>query len=113
MYARNVTIKLRIGSAPEFRRLHEQKIIPLLQTQKGFLNEVTLVSAKRGEALAISFWNSQEDADAFNHIAYLDVLRMLSKLIEGAPKVESFEVVDSSLREVASSAAILGDSRFE
>jgi heme-degrading monooxygenase HmoA len=113
MYARNARIKLRVGSAPEFRQLVEEKMIPLLRTQKGFHCEITLVSAKRNEAIAVSFWDNQEDADAFNHIAYLDVLRMLSKLIEGAPKVESFEIVDWSLHEVASSAAILGESRFE
>jgi len=105
MYARNVRIKLRIGSAQEFRQLHEQKMIPLLRTQKGFQDEITVVSPKRNEAIAISFWDSQENADAYNHVAYLDVLRVLSKVVEGAPKVETFEVVDSRLREIASSAA--------
>jgi quinol monooxygenase YgiN len=105
MYTRNVRIKLRADSVQEFRRLVEQKIIPLLQTQKGFQDEITFVTLERNEAVAISFWDSQENADAYNHVTYLDVLRTLSKVIEGMPIVETFEVIDSTSLKIASSAA--------
>jgi heme-degrading monooxygenase HmoA len=105
MYTRNVRIKLRANSAPEFRRLLEQKIVPLLRTQKGFQDEIILLTSQRDEAIAISFWDNQENADAYNHVAYLDVLRALSKVVEGMPIVETFEVVDSTFHEIAASAA--------
>ena len=105
MYARNVRIKLKPDSTQEFGRLLDQKIIPLLHTQKGFQNEITIVSLKRNEAIAISFWDSQENADAYNHVAYLDVLRVLSNVVENLPIVETFDVVDSTLHEIAASAA--------
>ena len=105
MYARNVRIKLKPDSTQEFGRLLDQKIIPLLHTQKGFQNEITFVSLKRNEAIAISFWDSQENADAYNHVAYLDVLRVLSNVVENLPIVETFDVVDSTLHEIAASAA--------
>jgi heme-degrading monooxygenase HmoA len=105
MYAHNVKVKLRAESATEYRRLMERQIIPLLQTQKGFRDEITLLSSKRNEAVSISFWDTQEHADAYNHVAYLDVLRCLSKAILGLPIVETFEVVDSTLHEIDSTAA--------
>jgi heme-degrading monooxygenase HmoA len=105
MYSRNVRIKLRANSAPEFRRLLKQKILPLMRTQKGFQDEITLVASQRNEAIAISFWDNQDNADAYNHVAYLDVLRALSKVVESMPIVETFEVVDSTVNEVAASAA--------
>jgi quinol monooxygenase YgiN len=101
MYTRNVRIKLRADSVQEFRRLLEQQIIPLLRRQKGFQDEITFVTSKRNEAVAISFWDSQENADAYNHVAYLDVLRALSKVIESMPIVETFEVIDSTLHKSA------------
>jgi quinol monooxygenase YgiN len=101
MYTRNVRIKLRADSVQEFRRLLEQQIIPLLRRQKGFQDEITFVTSKRNEAVAISFWDSQENADAYNHVAYLDVLRVLSKVIESMPIVETFEVIDSTLHKSA------------
>jgi quinol monooxygenase YgiN len=105
MYARNVRVNLGADSATEFRQLLERQVIPLLRNQKGFRDEITLVSSKRNEAIAISLWDNQENADAYNHVAYLDVLRVLSKVIVSLPKVETFEVIDSTSHEIASNAA--------
>ena len=85
MYTRNVRIKLRANSAPEFRRLLEQKIVPLLRTQKGFQDEIILLTSQRDEAIAISFWDNQENADAYNHVAYLDVLRAYQRWLKVCP----------------------------
>jgi heme-degrading monooxygenase HmoA len=105
MYTRNVRIKLRANSVPEFRRILEQKIVPLLRTQRGFQDEITLLTSQRNEAIAISFWDNQENADAYNHVAYLDVLRALSNVIESLPIVETFELVDSTFHENTANAA--------
>lgn len=48
-----------------------------------------LVAPQRNEAIAISFWDKQVHAEAYNHIAYLDVLRILSKVVEEMPIVET------------------------
>lgn len=100
MYTRNLRIKLRDQSVQEFRRIFQHKIIPLLRAQKGFSEEIILIAASRNEALVISFWDCQENADAYNHVAYLDVLRSLSKVIDGMPAVETFEVIDSTLHDI-------------
>ena len=105
MYTRHVSMKLRPGSLPEFKRLLEKQIIPLLRTQKGFQDEITFVTAKRNRVIAISFWDRQRSADDYNHIAYLDVLRALSGVIESLPVVETFEDVDSTLHPPAASVA--------
>jgi hypothetical protein len=39
-----------------------------------------------------------------NHIAYLDVLRILSKVVEEMPIVETFEVANSTSHEIAAGA---------
>jgi heme-degrading monooxygenase HmoA len=104
MYARNVRIKLRANSAPEFSRLLANEIIPLLHKQKGFQDEIALVAPQRNEAIAISFWDNQDDAEAYNHVAYLDVLRVLSKVVASVPIVESFEAANSTSHEIAASA---------
>ena len=105
MYARHVRVKLRAENAREFTRLLEQKIIPLLRTQRGFQDEITLVAPQRNEAIAISFWDNRDNADAYNHVAYLDALRVLSTVVESMPIVEIFEVADSASDEIAASAA--------
>ena len=104
MYTRNVRIKLKANGAPEFTRILENEIIPLLRKQAGFQDEMLFVAPQRNEAIAISFWDKQVNAEAYNHIAYLDVLRILSKVVEEMPVVETFEVANSTSHEIAASA---------
>ncbi len=105
MYTRNIRINLKAGSVPEFTRLLENKIIPLLRQQKGFQDEISFVAPDRNEAVAISFWDNQENAEAYSHVAYLDVLRVLSKVADGMPFMDTFEVGTSSFCHMTASAA--------
>ena len=104
MYTRNVRIKLKANGAPEFTRILKNEIIPLLRKQEGFQDEMLFVAPQRNEAIAISFWDKRVNAEAYNHIAYLDVLRILSKVVEEMPIVETFEVANSTSHEIAASA---------
>ena len=105
MYTRNVSMKLKANSAQEFTRTLENEVIPVLRKQKGFKDEITLVAPERNDALAISFWDKKEDAEAYNREKYPEVLKTLSKVVDGTPKVESFEVANSTSHQIAAKAA--------
>jgi heme-degrading monooxygenase HmoA len=104
MYSRNVSFKLKAKSTAEFTRILEGEIIPLLRRQRGFEDEISFVSPERNEAVAISLWDKKDDAEAYNRKTYPEVLRALSRVIEGAPKVEIFEVGNSTSHQIAASA---------
>jgi heme-degrading monooxygenase HmoA len=104
MYTRNVSLKLKANSAPEFTRTLEKEIIPLLRKQKGFRDEISFVAPERNEAVAISFWDEKESAEAYNREKYPEVLKALSKVVEGTPRVEAFEVANSTSHQIAASA---------
>ena len=103
MYARNVSMHLKGNTAGEFTRTLERDVLPLLRKQTGFTDEISLVSANGSEAVAISLWTRREDADAYSRDTYPQVLKALSKVVEGSPKVESFEVSNSTFHKIASS----------
>ena len=105
MYTRNVSMKLKVNSAQEFTRTLENEVIPVLRKQKGFKDEITLVAAERNEVVAISFWDRKEDAEAYNREKYPEIVKMLSKVVEGTPRVESFEVANSTSHQIAARAA--------
>jgi heme-degrading monooxygenase HmoA len=52
------------------------------------------------EVVAISFWDQQENAQAYNSTGYPEALKMLGKLLEGTPHVRTFDVVSSTLQKV-------------
>jgi len=105
MYTRNVSLKLKVNSASEFTRTLENEVIPVLRKQKGFKDEITLIAPERNEVVAISFWDRKEDAEAYNREKYPDILKILSKVVDGAPRVESFEVANSTSHQIAAKAA--------
>jgi hypothetical protein len=101
MYTRNVTLKLKSSSIAEFTRLIESEIIPMLRKQTGFRDEITFIAPERSEALAISFWDTKANAEAYARTAYADVLKTLSKVVDGTPKVGALEVVNSTFQKIA------------
>ena len=105
MYTRNVSMKLKANSVSEFTRTLENEVIPVLRKQKGFRDEITLVAAERNEVVAISFWDRKEDAESYNREKYPEILKTLSKVVEGTPRVESFEVANSTSHQIATKAA--------
>ena|ERR1043165_6590863 len=105
MYTRSVTLKLKSSSIAELTRLIESEIIPMLRKQTGFRDEITFVAPERSEVLAISFWDTKANAEAYARTAYADVLKTLSKVVDGTPKVEAFEVVNSTFQKIAAQGA--------
>jgi heme-degrading monooxygenase HmoA len=94
-------MRLKPNTVSEFNKTLEKEVLPLLQKQKGFRDELTLVSSNGSEVLGISLWDQKQDAEAFNRAAYPDVQRMLSKVIEGTPQVQTYEVSMSTTHKTA------------
>src|SRR5882724_12402706 len=106
MFARHVTMKLKANSVVELPRIIESDVLPVLRKQKGFRDEISFVSPERSLAVGISLWDTKEDAEAYNRAGYPDVLKTLSKVLEGTPTVETFEVANSTLHKIAAKAAL-------
>ena len=106
MFGRQVTMKLKPNSAKELTRIAETEIIPILPRQKGFRDEATFIAPERSEAVANSFWETKEDAEAYNQTGYQEVLKALSNVIDGMPTVRTFEVANSTFHR--SAVAITG-----
>jgi heme-degrading monooxygenase HmoA len=106
MYARNVSIHLKSNSLSEYTRTFEKDVLPLLRKQKGFKDEITLASPGGVEVTAISLWESKTDADAYNTNTYPEVLKSMSRFIEGTPKLQTSEVLNSTFHKIAEHAAV-------
>jgi hypothetical protein len=79
----------------------EKEILPLLQKYKGFRDEISLVATNGTEVLGISLWDNKEDAEAYNRATYPDVLKLLARVSEGTPQVQTYEVGTSTIHKAA------------
>ena len=106
MFGRQVTMKLKPNSAPELTRIADNEIIPILRKQKGFRDETTFIAPERSEAVANSFWDTKEDAEAYNRTGYPEVLKTLSNVVEGTPTLATFELANSTFHKSAASKLV-------
>lgn len=103
MFARNVTLHLKADKASEFTRTLETDVLPMLRRQAGFKDEITFLASDRDEAVAISLWDKEESAEAYSRETYPAVLQKLSRVVEGTPEVQSYEVTNSTFHKIGSS----------
>jgi hypothetical protein len=99
MYARHVSFNLKAIRPEELTQTFEKEILPLLQKQNGFTDEITLVSPDGKDAIGISLWERKEDADMYSRETYPQVLKSLARVVEGTPQVRGFEVPVSTLHK--------------
>ena len=104
MFARTVSIHLKSNMLSDYNRTFEKDIFPLLRKQKGFRDEITLSNPSRLDAIAISLWENRADAEAYNTNTYPEVLKTLARMIDGTPRVQTFEAVTSTFHKVAVAA---------
>ena len=105
MFARTVSIHLNPNSSAAFTKQVENETIPALRKQKGFQGELTFLAPGGTEAVAISLWDKKENADAYAKTGYPEVLKNLSKFVEGTPKVQTYEVANSTFHNIAATVA--------
>ena len=79
----------------------ETDVLPVLRKQNGFKDEITFHAADGAEAVAISLWDRKENADNYSRDTYPEVLKTLAKVVEGTPKVENYEVANSTFHKIA------------
>src|SRR5436853_5769423 len=105
MFARRVYMHLKPNSVPEFTQRLEKDVLPLLRKQKGFQDEITFVGQGGREAFAISLWDKAENAETYNRGTYPEVTKILTAIVEGALRVETYDVANSTFHKIAVAVA--------
>ena len=96
MFARNVSFHLKSNMFSDYTQTFENDTLPLLRKQKGFKDAFTLSNPNSQDAISISLWESKHNADDYNTNNYPEVLKTLGKVIDGTPRVHTFETVMSA-----------------
>ena len=105
MVARKVTALLKPNSISRFSLLMEQQVIPMLRKQNGFQDVLTFFAPGADAVTAISLWDSDSNAEIYSRATYHEVLKRLAALLEGTPKVDTYDVLNSTFHKIASAAA--------
>ena len=102
MFTRVVEITCKSGKAKELSSTINEKVLPILKKQTGFVDEAVLVSdTESTRILGLSFWNSKDDAERYHREQYPKIQEMLKPLLETEPIIRTFDVHTSTTHRIA------------
>ena len=106
MFTRTVEVTPKSGKARELASIINDKVLPILNKQTGFADETLLVSdTDPNRVLAISFWNTKQDAERYDREQYPVVQQMIRPLLDAEPVVRTFNVDSSTTHKLAAEKA--------
>jgi len=106
MFTRTVEVTTKSGKARDLAALINDKVLPILNKQSGFADETLLVSdTDPNHVLAISFWNTKEDAERYHREQYPAVQQIIKPLLDGEPVVRTFNVDSSTTHKISAEKA--------
>ena len=106
MFTRVVELTRKPGKARELCNAIDDKVLPILKRQAGFVDETVIVSdTDPNRVLALSFWNAREDAQRYQREQFDAVQKTVQHLLEAAPEVSTFDVHTSTAHKVAAEKA--------
>jgi quinol monooxygenase YgiN len=106
MFTRVVEIRTKSGKARDFSTTLNEKVLPILRNQQGFLDEIVLISNTEPERiLALSFWQREEDAERYHREQFPTITQMVQPLLETTPMVQQFNVDTSTTHHIVKGKA--------
>src|SRR5208337_4656258 len=106
MFTRVVSMTCKPGQAKQACKSICDIALPILKKQKGFLDEIVLVSSTDpNELLGLSFWDSREEAEAYHREQFPKIRERLEDALATAPIVEPYEVDISTAHRVTEGKA--------
>ena len=106
MFTRIVELTTKPGKNRQLADTINEKVVPILKKQKGFVDESILISDKEdNRVLALGFWKTKEDAEQYHRTEYQKVHETLRHLLEAEPMIRTFDVHSSTTHRISAGKA--------
>ena len=99
MFARNLSFRLKPNTHSDYTHTMETQVLPLLKRQKDFKDEMTRSNVNGVDGVS-SLWETKSDADNYNTNICPQVMKSLEQVIDGTPRLHTFETVTSTCHKV-------------
>jgi quinol monooxygenase YgiN len=106
MFTRIVECYVKRENLQQFKEKLQNDVLPILQSQPGFIDLLALSSEDEPERTAsISLWKSRADAERYHRDQYEAIVDSIRPLLRDEPSVELYNVETSTAHRIASSKA--------
>ena len=94
MHARAATVQIQPGKMQEAIDAFNNSVVPAQKALKGYQGSYLMTDASKGQALAISVWETEADmlAGEISGGYYQQQIEKLASVLAGAPALEHYEM---------------------
>jgi len=102
MFTRIVECYVKKEKKQDFTEKMQNAVLPILQSQPGFVDLLALSSEDEPERVAsISLWRSRADAERYHRAHYDEIVDSLRPMLRDEPSIEFYNVEASIAHHIA------------
>jgi len=106
MFTRIVECYVKKEKKQDFTEKMQNVVLPILQSQPGFVDLLALSSEDEPERVAsISLWRSRADAERYHRAHYDEIVDSLRPMLRDEPSIEFYNVEASTAHRITASKA--------
>ena len=105
MYSRTVSCTIDPSKVNEFKNELNNELLPRIQAQKGFVDNLESLDPTTGEFSCTTLWETKSDVDNYDKGLFQDIAAQLGPLMKEGPTVKTLPVENSSAHRVAAGKA--------
>jgi quinol monooxygenase YgiN len=105
MIARIISCTVTPAKVAEFRTLLNNTILPRVQSQPGFIENIESLDPSSGQFSCTTLWEQRSDIENYDNSVFPEIAAKLSPLLSGNPTVQTLPVENSSTHAVRAAAA--------
>ncbi len=101
MISRVVHCHVKPEKVQEFRNTLNQRFVPRIERQNGFVDLIEGLDAKTGTFVCTTLWTSLADVERYDQGLFQDVAQALIPLLAEPPIVETLPVENSTVHNIS------------
>jgi len=106
MFTRIVECYVKKEKKQDFTEKMQNVVLPILQSQPGFVDLLALSSEDEPERVAsISLWRSRADAERYHRAHYDEIVDSLRPMLRDEPSIEFYNVEASTAHRITATQA--------
>jgi hypothetical protein len=105
MIARIINCTVTPSKVGEFRTLLNNTLMPKIQSQHGFVENIEALDPNTGQFSSTTLWRDRSDVENYDNSVFPEIAAKMSPLLNGNPTVQTLPVENSSEHNVRAVAA--------
>ncbi len=100
MYSRVITCDIQPAHIHEFRTIVNEELLPRIEQQPGFLENIESVDPATGKYCCMTLWENEAAIRNYDNGLFREIATKLGPMMQGAPTVQTLPVDNASAQHV-------------